>query len=361
LVLDAGRRTKELRSLTSFGGSPLSAYDYDINAHQRSARVRHQGQLGGLYNVFVGGVDHGTWQRDVRSAFGSSVADQRSTGVYLQDDLAVASSTRLSAGMRSERVRKTLSTMAGAPVDARFNAWEAGVVQDVAEGASVFARLARSFRFANADEFSFTTGTELRPQTSRDLDLGARWRYAAGRAELRYYRNALRDEIGFDPTQNGGFGANVNLPDTLRQGLELEALHDLSKALQLRANAALRRARFTAGPNDGRDIALTPRRTLSLGADWQAGRGHSLGASVNVVSSQYPDFANSCRMPSYSTLDARYAYRTDAVELAVGVRNLADRDYYTRAYACTGGADNRPTSLYPEAGRAFTVSARMSF
>ncbi|MBX3618556.1 MAG: TonB-dependent receptor [Rhizobacter sp.] len=361
VVLDAGRRTKALRSLTSFGGSPLSPYDYDIDARQRSGRVRHEARLGAIDNVFVGGVDHGEWQRDVRSPFGSSVAEQRTTGVYVKDDLAVRSGTRLSAGTRSERVRKTLSTVAGSPVDDRFNAWEAGVVQDIAERAAVFARLARSFRFANADEFSYTTGELLRPQTSRDLDLGARWRYASGRAELRYYRNALHDEIGFDPTQNGGFGANVNLPDTLRQGLELEALHDVSKVLQLRANAALRRAKFIAGANDGRDIALTPRRTLSLGADWQAGRGHSLGASVNVVSSQYPDFANSCRMPSYSTLDARYAYRTDAVELAVGVRNLTDRDYYTRAYACTGGSDNRPTSLYPEAGRAVSVSARMSF
>lgn len=359
IALDAGRRTKNLRSLTSFGGSPVSAYDYDVEARHRSGRARHDGRVGGLANVFIAGVDHGEWQRDVRSAFGSSVAEQKSTALYLKDDLSLSRNTHLSAGVRHERVRKTLSGMTGAPVDDRFNAWEAGAVQNVADGVAVFARIARSFRFANADEFNYTTGVELVPQTSRDLDLGARWRYAAGRAELRYYRNALRHEIGFDPRENGGFGANVNLPDTLRQGVELETLHDLSTVLQLRANAAVRRARFSAGPDDGRDIALTPRRTLSVGADWQAGVGHTVGALLNVVSSQYADFANSCSVPSYTTVDARYAFKADAVELAVGVRNLADKTYYTRAFAC--GADGRPTSLYPEAGRAITVSARMSF
>jgi iron complex outermembrane receptor protein len=42
----------------------------------------------------------------------------------------------------------------------------------------------------------------------------------------------------------------------------------------------------------------------------------------------------------------------------VGVRNLADRKFYTQAFACAGG---RPTSVYPEAGRAFTAAVRVKF
>ena len=46
----------------------------------------------------------------------------------------------------------------------------------------------------------------LQPQTSRDLELGARWAYASGKAEVRLYRSLLDNEIGFDPNAAGPFG-----------------------------------------------------------------------------------------------------------------------------------------------------------
>lgn len=359
-ALDAGARRKGLRSVMVFGGLP-SAYDYDIDARSRNARVRHSAMLGGLRNTAVVGVDDLDWTREVHT-YGSS-ARQDSRAVYAKDDLVFPFGLHLSAGLRQERAKKTSSTLAGTPVDERFNAWEFGVVQRLSAQGSVYARLARSFRFPNADEYTYESpGAHLKPQTSRDLDLGVRWSWQAGKGELRYYRNALRDEIGFDPDAAGPFGfpgANVNFADpTRRQGLELDLSHRLAGDWHLRAHAAWREARFAGGAHDGKDIALSPRGALSLGADWQVRSGHTLGGMVSAVSSQHPDFANACRMPSYTTVDLRYAFKADAVELALGVANLADRKYYTLAYACASG---QPTSVYPEAGRGLVASARVSF
>jgi iron complex outermembrane recepter protein len=362
--LDAGRRRKELRSMTSFGGGPLSSYDYDIDARQNSVRARHARQFGSLANVLSAGADRATWSREVRSFGAATTAEQRSNGVYLQDDLTFGGGTRVNAGVRREHARKTSDAAGVLRLDERLTAWDFGILQPLGRGVSVFARAGRSFRFANADEAAFTVTDGLRPQTSRDLDVGARWVHAAGRAELRLYRNALKDEIGYDPAGNGPFGpfgANVNLDRTRRQGAELELLQRLSADWQLRVNAAARQAKFTAGPHEGHSTALVPRRTLAVGGDWQLGSGHQLTGLVNAVSSQYPDFENTCSMPSYATADLRYAYRTAQVELAFGVANVTDRKYYTQAFSCTGGPDGRPTSIYPEAGRAFTASARVSF
>jgi iron complex outermembrane recepter protein len=347
IAVDAGRRDKTLLS---------TSYDYDIDARNRSARVKHSTTFGRYTNTVVVGIDRNDWGRVVRGAFGST-SEQENKAVYLQEDLKLPGGTRLSAGVRKERVTK-VDTSVATPLDESFNAWDVGVVQPLGESASVFLHLGRSFRFPNVDEIGFAQPGGLRVQTSRDLDLGGRWAYGDGQAELRFYRNALRDEIGFDRSA-GLFGANINFDGpTLRQGLELELAHRLNPAVDLRLNAAARQARFTGGTYDGKDIALVPKRSLSLGADWKVGGGHQLNGLVNMVSSQSPDFANQCSMPAYTTADARYAYRQSEVELSLGVVNLTDKKYYTQAFSCVGGVVN---SIYPEAGRSFVASLRVGF
>ncbi|HET7793256.1 MAG TPA: TonB-dependent receptor [Rhizobacter sp.] len=356
IALDAGERSKTLVSQQSF------SYAYDIDASTRSARVRHAAPFGDMHNTLAAGVDRDDWTRVIRGSFGST-ADQTSTGFYARDDLKLAFGTTLSAGVRSQHVEKTLASTASsmAPVDDRRTAWDVGVVQPVAHGAALFARFGTSFRFPNADEFSFTSmGADLRPQTSRDLDFGGRWTYGPGRAELRFYRNELRDEIGYDPEapNNFGPGANVNYDPTLRQGVELEARHDLNTQWLLRFNAAARQAKFTEGDHDGKSVALVPKYTVSFGADWQLAEAHKLNGQINMVSSQYVDFANTCSVPSHTTADLRYAYQAGPAEFALGVSNLTDKQYYTLAYACVGGA---PSAVYPEAGRKVTASLRVGF
>ncbi len=352
IAVDTGQRDKTLLSLTSF------AYDYDIDARNRSARVKHSANFGRYANTVVAGVDHYEWNRVVLGAFGST-SEQENKAFYLQEDLKLPVGTRLSAGVRKERVTKT-DTSVTTPLDESFTAWNVGVVQPLGESASVFAHLGRSFRFPNVDEIGFAQPGGLRVQTSRDIDLGGRWAYAdSGRAELRFYRNALRDEIGFDRSA-GFFGANVNFDGpTLRQGVELELAHQINRAIQLRLNATARQAKFTGGTYDGKDIALVPKRTVSVGADWKVGGGHQLNGLVNMVSSQSPDFANRCSMPAYTTADARYAYRQGDVQLSLGVANLTDKKYYTQAFGCT--ASGVTSSIYPEAGRSFVASLRVGF
>jgi iron complex outermembrane receptor protein len=226
---------------------------------------------------------------------------------------------------------------------------------------AVFGRFGTSFRVANVDEIGFVSpGQTLLPQTSRDLELGARWTHAGGRAEVRLYRNALVDEIGFDPNAPGPFGpgANVNFDPTRRRGLEIEVAQALTTTVDLRLNAELRRATLTSGPYDGRDVPLTARHSVAVRAGWAPAPGHRIDAGVHRVGPQSPDFDNGCRMPAYTTADLRYAYRWNMAELALGIDNLADARYYTLAFACVGGA---VSSIYPEAGRAVTGSVRLYF
>lgn len=360
LVADAGQRDKKFRSLfvSSFGNSN---FDYDIKASNYALRAVHSAKQADFSNKLVLGSDYGSWQRDVLGAFGSTAA-QASRAYYFRDELTLAASgTALSLGGRTERINKGVTgTVPG--VAERPTAWEIGVNQPLNRELSVYGRVGRSFRLANADEFSFTApGVNLLPQRSTDVELGSR--YASGPFKLdgRLYRSALTNEIGFDPNAVGPFGpggANVNFDRTRRAGLELDASYAAAKNLNLRVNGALRRSTFASGPYQDKDVPLVARGALALRADWTPMAGHLLGGGVKWVSSQHPDFANQCSVPAYTTADGRYAYQWQKVELSLAISNLFNNKFYTQAFQCAGGVTN---AIYPEAGRALTAAVRVKF
>jgi iron complex outermembrane recepter protein len=357
LGADAGWRDKKLDSNQS--GFPFA---YDVKARNQSLRARNEHIFGPLKNIFVVGYDRSSWARE--NAGFASTAKRQSSAWYVKDDVVLnASGTRLGAGLRTEHIDKQDSN-ATAPLAERQRAWEFGMSQPLSPQWTAYGRIGTSFRLASVDEFSFTAPSAvLAPQTSRDTEIGARWNHGAGKFEARLYRSNLTNEIGFDPAFPNplsftGNGANINFDPTRRQGLEVDATHALGKTFDLRANFGLRQSRFRVGPYSGNDVPLAPKRTLAFRGDWQPSGGHRLSGGVNWVSSQHPDFDNQCRMPSYATADLRYAYTWRQAELSLGVANLTDRKFYTQAFACANG---EPTAIYPEAGRAVTVSLRLKF
>jgi iron complex outermembrane receptor protein len=117
-------------------------------------------------------------------------------------------------------------------------------------------------------------------------------------------------------------------------------------------------AEFTGGPNAGREMVLVPKNVVTLRAAWTPAGGHSADIGAQWVDSQRygSDFSNGCgaRIPSYTTLDARYAYRVGGWEAAVTALNLADRQYYSNAFGCRAG-------IYPSDGRQLKLSLRYDF
>lgn len=359
LAADANERTRQVRN---FSGA---AYGSDVIASNANLRARYLTRGDAVTNALVLGIDNSKWASTTTVGWGAgAITDSRSTAVYATDDVTwVATGTRLNVGVRGDSVAKQTTTSA-VRLDERPTAWQLGVSQALTPTVTAYGHLGSGYRLATGDEYTFTQpGVVLQTQTSRDSELGARWVQGADRLELRWYRSDLTNELGYDPVIANpgswtGMGANVNLDPTRRQGVELEAKHQLVQTLQLRANLAVREAKFSAGPYSGNDIALVPHQTAALGATWRPMAGHLLDGGINWVSEQSATFSNQCNVPSYTTLDARYAYTMGKLELALGVKNLADTKYYTLAYGCAAGV---PTSIYPEPGRSVTASAQFSF
>lgn len=359
LGLDLGERTKKYDNENA-AFAPYGSTIYDVKASSANARARYETNAPSYKNALVIGLDNGDWKR-ISSWSGQS--DAVSAATYITDDVSLlATGTRLAFGYRSEVLTKTDAGSA-TRLDENQSAWHFGVTQLLADGVSAYGRSGQSFRLANVDEFSYVLpGLPLKAQTSRDTEIGVRKTYASGRAELRWFRSDLNNEIGYDSAATvPGFtfpGANVNLDPTQHQGLEFELHQSLQSTLSLRLHATVQQSRFVAGPYQGNDIPLVPKQTVAIGATWVPAGGHTVDMGLSWISEQKVNFQNQCAMPGYTTLDMHYGYAVHAMELGLGVKNLADSKFYTLAVNC---ADSAPGGIYAEAGRQVMASIKLKF
>jgi iron complex outermembrane receptor protein len=361
LAAELSHREREVSSNYDFGGF-ISESTYHSRQTQFSPRLRQITRSGALLNEIVAGVDLTRWERS--NDFGSK-ASQDARALYLRDELRFGDvrNARLALGARHEKFEKeeadaTLGVPNG---DQSLNAWTVEGSIDPLAGVTLHAKAGQSYRIPNADENGFRAGAGLLgPQTSRDMELGVTVGDKARQVSARVFRHRLRDEIFFDPTvtPRTPFGANTNFDPTRRQGIELDAAADLPANLRLSGHVQHVQAEFTDGPNAGREMVLVPKNVLTARLAWLPGNGQSADVGVQYVSKQRygSDFGNDCnaRIPSYTTLDARYAVKVGRWEFAVNGLNLADRDYFSQAFGCRSG-------IYPSDGRQVRLSARYDF
>ncbi len=350
----------------NYGSGPfLSRSTYDSRQNQFSPRVRKLDDINGMRNELVAGVDLIRWNRKTRADYSLADASQSSKGMYVRDELRwdQAHNGRLAAGARHEVFDKDYVDPLGMSSKPEHssqaqNAWDLQASYDFVPGFGMHAKAGQSYRMPNADENSYRSSAGvLKAQTSHDLELGATLGDAVNQIALRLFRHQLQNEIFFDPTVKG-FGANTNLDPTRRQGLEIDGQAALSQELRVTGHLQHVEASFTGGPNAGREMVLVPRNVLTARLVWAPGNGQTADIGTQYVATQRygSDFSNSCsaRMPSYTTLDARYARQVGAWELAVAGSNLTDRQYYSNAFGCRSG-------IYPSDGRQLKLSARYAF
>ena len=368
LAADLSYRKKTVDAVYVFGGFP-SGSTYDSKQVQFSPRVRRLGAIDGMLNEMVAGVDLMFWNRTTTTTALYSAADasQHSKAVYLRDELRfdAAHEGRISAGVRREIFDKNFAdplnyATTAYQVAQGLNAWELQASYMPVADWTVYGKLGQSYRVANSDENAVTpvNNQPLKAQQSHDAEFGVSYANATRKITGRVFRHNLANEIFYDPTLNGGYGANTNLDPTRRQGFELDAEQRINADWSVSAHYQHVQAQFTEGVNDGKEIVLVPKNILTARVSWIPANGQSADFGAQWVDKQRygDDFSNTCsgEIPAYTTLDARYAIKFGQWELALSGLNLADKQYYSQAFACRKG-------IYPSDGRQLKVSARYDF
>ncbi|MDE2400548.1 MAG: TonB-dependent receptor plug domain-containing protein [Burkholderiales bacterium] len=360
--LDLG--TRQRHSVSAWVSSSFpSVRDSSSRQTQWSPRLSYADHWGAVGNNSVMGLDAQWWSYENQLTNGLETGEQSSHAAFFHSEFVFPSQTRVSAGFRSERIRK-IGNFPGDPFTLpaiydradHLNAAEAAINQTVLAGLDMYGRVSSSYRLPNVDENRATPFQQaLLPQKNRDKELGVKWTQGTYGATWRWFVQTTTHEIAFDPVAY----LNVNLEPTRRQGYELEGRWSPLKTWDLTATWQHVNATFRSGPQAGQEQVLVAPETATLRTTYRFNERHQVDVGLQYLASmRFSDYSgNACtrRTPSSTLLDARYAWTDKTWQVAVSGTNLTDHQGYNYAYDCTVG------SLYPEPGRALKLTVARQF
>lgn len=176
--------------------------------------------------------------------------------------------------------------------------------------------------------YPWSGNTDLKPENSKNLELGIAGRLGSGEWAISAFQNKIDDLIQWRDT-GGGIWKPSNVAAAKIAGFEASASQRLG-AWQLSANATLQKPEVDSGAQAGDLLVNRPKQILNIDLQRQFGR-FSAGAAIHAESRRYNDTANIEPLAGFATLDLRAAYQLNK-DLAVSAKlaNALDHDYELR-------------------------------
>jgi iron complex outermembrane receptor protein len=402
LNIGLGWRNKKQVSFFELGGFP-DYREIDLTVLGLTPRLRIAHTVAGASASTTVGVDVYRWDyrrlvSDAQANIGQPVntvkAAQNTSALYVATNIAFATGTTVSGGVRGERYRISANDTydatapgaafgSGAPAgDQSLNqhAWDVGVRQALSRGWALIGKAGRSYRFANVDEiYGFSPlGTRqfafLRPQTAVGGEVAVDYDTPGAAARLSMFRLDVDDELRFDPYTF----INTNLAPLRREGVELGGRVQAARTLGLTAAYTYTRARFRDGVAPGtpgftltdvalagRTVPLVPAHLLALGATWAPVAEVKLSASARHVGSAVMDNDENntlaTRIPAHTLVDLRAVWDVAGWQVGFNVNNLFNRSYFNYAVRSTSTFTPDRYNAYPLPGRTMLVTASYRF
>lgn len=390
LIVDGGIRDKDQQAFI------FSYVDTELTTKSLTPRVNITTPLFGLPSRAIAGIDlfdtdYGSDRPQAKGLAPIMVYDggQKSVAGYWMQTVSVLPTTDISGGVRVQwnetKATGTFDPTApgatscfpgfgcfpngidGIPFDdsETNHAWHAGIEHKLVPGVTLLGRVAESFRIANIDErigsvpFGVPTNFDLKTQTSRDWEVGARYNNGPFSVQSTYYDMRLTDELHFDPI----FFINTNLDPTRRRGVETIATWQVLKDVRLSGNVTYTDAEFRKGPNAGNTVPLVSTWTGNIGVSWDIiDRWLTLDTVVRYVGDRRMDNDQANwqpLIPDFTTVDVRLGGQIDQFFWSAAVNNIFDVEYFDYAVASASTPDTY--NAYPQPGRTFMVKGGINW
>jgi iron complex outermembrane receptor protein len=278
--------------------------------------------------------------------------------LFVQAELPLATSVTASAGVRAGRVKLDAEDAylsngddSGA-LSFSYRNPVVGLRWQAAPGLQLHASAARGFESPTLGELAYRPdgvggfNLGLKPQVSRQIELGAKWRAGPVELDAAVFRADVKDEIGV-ATNAGGRSSFQNVGRTERSGAELSLGWRISEAWRTQLVLNALDAKYVDGflacagiPCTAPSVPVAPGNQVAgtqRGSAWAevAWRSASLGetalewraAKATAVNDTNSEFA-----PGYGSLSLRWTKRFAvgngwAAETVVRVDNLGDQRY----------------------------------
>lgn len=347
--------------------------------------------IGGYRNRFVAGVsvhNANTRARQYQNLLGRrgplfSDSDQisKNTVVYAENSFFIRPDVALVTGGQyvyaSREVEDRFLSNGDQSGKASFDFWnpKVGMVWDVTPWAQVFANVSKSAEAPTFSEIAIATGstTSLDPQEAVTFEIGTRGGSPDFRWDVAAYRSLIENEFQCLAVPAAGTCTQVNIDNSIHQGLELGFGATLWKSIfergpdadRLWLNAAYTFSdfRFDDDPVFGdNELPGAPRHFLRAELLYMHPSGFYAGPNVEWVPvAYYVDSANTLDTEPYAIWGAKIGFDDGGpVTAYIEARNLADKAYISSA-SIAAHADATSALFEPGSGRAFYAGVQMKW
>jgi Fe(3+) dicitrate transport protein len=302
---------------------------------------------------------------------------------YIDDKIEIGNWT-ITPGVRYEIINThndivnigTTTTSVNREIDAREVLPTLSAAYQVNDAWTVFANVGVSFGPQQYSQLASTTDG-LHPEKATTYEIGTHYEGDNWSAEFTLFNIDFDKELYLGRSIVGE-GVWTDLGATQHRGVEAAARYDLGsltptlEGLSLNASYTYTEATYKAGAFKGRDLPFYSRQVASLGAGYQYSdwafnadmtaqtKQHSPGTATDgatYVTNEDPT-GRLGDIPGYATVNLRVAYqpqdKKNAPKFAFGVKNLFDKEYFTRATDNNGGKFvGQPRTFFVNASIAF--------
>ena len=328
---DYSIRDSDGDSLVSFAGVPTSTKQETRLKILGARLLGDWDTLWGKFLLTLGYEDiNGEHQNN---AFGDTDWEQDQQSVYGQVVIPLFEDVALAVGARKTDIedRNLIGNVQNSDSE---HATEIGVSYDLSASTSVFLRRAESFRFANIDENGFTLPSVdfLEPQTSTSIEAGYEYNIALFSLKVLGYTMDIDDELYYDSVAF----ANVNLDESNRKGIIVEAYYDITSSLSMNWSYSWIEATYKAGSFEGNDVPFVPEQTAVLGLNYTLTQSINLYTDAIYTGRRFradDDSNASNRLGGYTIYNINLGYNTNpdwqdgAWSANLRVNNIFGKEY----------------------------------
>lgn len=213
-------------------------------------------------------------------------------------------------------------------------------------------------RTIDGNNTAVTTLDGLHPEKSKNYEIGTKYLGNGLSAELTVFYLDFDKELMLERPDNIGTGIWTDLGATSHKGVEtgisydFGQLADVLEGFKVYGNYTFTKATSEAGKFEGKDLPYYSRHVGNLGMAYQIDNW-SVNADMFAQSKQHAPGSGDIYqieetadgrtgdIPGYSTFAVRAGYdfsnQLKGLKIAGGIKNLFDKQYYTRSSDSTGG------------------------
>ncbi|MBZ9666418.1 TonB-dependent siderophore receptor [Pseudomonas sp. LMG 31766] len=294
----------------------------------------------------------------------SSSASTEAHALYIDDRIDIGRWT-LTPGLRYEQVRVTSrNRLSGMDQKQRYSEPlpSLNLMYHLSDAWKLYANANTSF--GSIQYFQLSQENDLQGEKAYTYELGTRYDDGLWNAELTLFRIDFDDQLELTNAVWRNAGETHHRGAELAGGIDFAALDPRLVGLSVYASLVLTKAtREEDGPNQGNDVPFYSRQVATLGLRYASGPW-VWNLDGYAQTRQFADSANTREestdgalgeIPGYASWNARSEYDFgNGLTLAAGVKNLLDRQYYTRSTDTNRGKYlGQPRTLYVQTSLSF--------